>query len=154
LIFSELGWKSPFLGTDLEACPTPSPMMASGGDHGERSNGGSPHCDRRHPVEQGRTPPLLARHRRRPHELLLCASVCLGLLLCLDASFCSLNGVGFHVLHTWWPLSCKGSFLPGRGSWIVERVPSPCGRKDWRSLCTLGEVRKEHDASHARVNVV
>jgi hypothetical protein len=53
LIFGELGQKSPFLATDLEACPIASPMMASGGDHGERSYGGSPATitTSRHPIE-------------------------------------------------------------------------------------------------------
>jgi hypothetical protein len=37
LIFGELGRKSPFLTTDLESCPASLPMMASRGDHGERS---------------------------------------------------------------------------------------------------------------------
>jgi hypothetical protein len=34
LIFGKFGRKSPFLATDLEACPAPSLVAASGGDHG------------------------------------------------------------------------------------------------------------------------
>jgi hypothetical protein len=30
LLFGEFGWKSPFLGTNLEACPVPLPVIASG----------------------------------------------------------------------------------------------------------------------------
>jgi hypothetical protein len=49
LIFSKLGYKSPFLTIDLEGHPTRLLVMASGGDHGERACGGSPHLDRCQP---------------------------------------------------------------------------------------------------------
>jgi hypothetical protein len=42
LIFGELEWKSPFLTTDLQACPASLPVMASEGDRGEHSCDGSP----------------------------------------------------------------------------------------------------------------
>jgi hypothetical protein len=47
LIFSELGQKSPFLTTDLEAHSAPLSVMAGGEDHGDRACGGSPHHDHR-----------------------------------------------------------------------------------------------------------
>jgi hypothetical protein len=46
-------------------------------------------------------------------------------------------GIGLHLLHMWWPSSYKSSSVPGRGSWIVERVPSSCGRKAWWALRTF-----------------
>jgi hypothetical protein len=51
-------------------------------------------------IEQGRVPPSLARHRRRPGESLLYASACLGFYLCGDADFFLLIGVGLRLLHT------------------------------------------------------
>jgi hypothetical protein len=47
-----------------------------------------------------------------------------------------LIGVGPCLLHTQWPLSCRGSSLLGRGSWIDGRVSWPHGRKDWMPLHT------------------
>jgi hypothetical protein len=44
-IFSKLGWKSSFPAIDLKARPAPSPVMASGGDHGVCSRSGSPRRD-------------------------------------------------------------------------------------------------------------
>jgi hypothetical protein len=49
----------------------------------------------RHPIEQGRMPPSLAGHCRRPGE---CASARLALLLCRDIGFCLLIGVGLCLL--------------------------------------------------------
>jgi hypothetical protein len=80
-----------------------------------------------HPAEQGRMPPCLAGHRRRLGESLLCADACLGLLLCRDTE-------GLRLLRIRRPLSCMGTSLPGRGSWIAVRVPSSHGRKGWRPL--------------------
>jgi hypothetical protein len=55
LIFSELGQKLPFLTIDLKGRHAPLPVMASGGDHGERACGGSPHRNHRQPLScQGR----------------------------------------------------------------------------------------------------
>jgi hypothetical protein len=88
----------------------------------------------RHPIEQGQMPPSLAGHCRHSGESLLFAESRLGLLLCHDAGFCLLLGVGLCLLHMRRPLSCKGSSLLGRGSWIVVKVPSSCGRKGWRPL--------------------
>jgi hypothetical protein len=85
------------------------------------------------PVMQGQIPPLLRPHRRLG-ESLLHAGAPLGLLLCHDAGFCLLIGVGLHLLRMRWPSSCKSSSLPRRGSWIVERVPSSRGRKAWWPL--------------------
>jgi hypothetical protein len=49
LTFDELRQKSSFLATDLETCPAPLPMMASGGDHSNRPSGGSPRHDGHQP---------------------------------------------------------------------------------------------------------
>jgi hypothetical protein len=57
LIFINLGQESPFLTTDLEACPAPLPMVASGGDHDKRYYSGSP----RHNCHQ------LSSRRARTH---------------------------------------------------------------------------------------
>jgi hypothetical protein len=78
-------------------------------------------------------PPLVGNPCRLD-ESLLCASACLGLLLYHDTGFYLLIGVGPHLLHMWWPLSCKGNTLLGRGSWIAERVSWSHGRKDWWPL--------------------
>jgi hypothetical protein len=86
-----------------------------------------------HYIAQGWTPPLVS-HRRRPCESLLHADPRLGLLLCYDASFCLLIRRGPHLVRIWRPLSCIGSFLPGRGSWTAEKVLSSCGWKGWRPL--------------------
>jgi hypothetical protein len=40
-----VGAKMPFLAADLEACPAPSTMMASGGDNGKHPWGGAPGHD-------------------------------------------------------------------------------------------------------------
>jgi hypothetical protein len=53
-----------------------------------------------HPVEQGWMPPSLTGRHRRPSESLLCVGACLGLLLCHDAEFSLLIGVGFLLLRT------------------------------------------------------
>jgi hypothetical protein len=74
-------------------------------------------------------------HRHRPGESLLCAGACLGLLHCHDTGFYLLIGVGLHLLHMRWPLSCKGSSLLERGSWTAKRVPWSRGRKDWHPFC-------------------
>jgi hypothetical protein len=79
----------------------------------------------RHPVEQGWMPPLV-RHHHQPGGSLLCAGAFLGLLLCHDTDLCLLIGVGPRLLHMWWPSSCRHNSLLGKGSWIVERVSSPC----------------------------
>jgi hypothetical protein len=84
-----------------------------------------------HPIAQGWMPPLV-RHPRRPYESLLYAGACLGMLLCRDASFYLLIRIGPCLFHTRWPLSCRGSSLLRRGSWIAERVLWLRGRKDWR----------------------
>jgi hypothetical protein len=86
-----------------------------------------------HPVMQGWMPPLVEPHRRSG-ESLLYFDARLGLLLCRDADFSMFIGVGLHLLCMQWPSSCKSSSLPGRGSWIAERLPSSCGRKAWRPL--------------------
>jgi hypothetical protein len=52
----------------------------------------------RHPVEQGRMPPSLVGHHRRPGESLLYANARMGLLLCRDASFCLFIGIGLCLL--------------------------------------------------------
>jgi hypothetical protein len=96
-------------------------------------------------------PPLVG-HRHRPGESPLYADTCLGLLLCHDMGFYLLIGVGFCLLYMWWPLNCKGSFLLGRGSWIVERVSSSHGRKDSLPLHVLGEECAEHDSNHHRAD--
>jgi hypothetical protein len=87
-----------------------------------------------HPITQGWTPPL-ARPHHRPGESLLLIDAHLGLLLCHDADFCLLIGVGLHLLCMRWLSSCKSSSMLRRGSWIAEMVPSSCGRKAWRPLC-------------------
>jgi hypothetical protein len=87
----------------------------------------------RRPFRWGCTPHPIG-HCHLPGESLLCAGACLGLLLCCDTDFYLLISIGFHLLHIWWPLSCKGNFLLDRGSWIAERVSLPCGRKDWLPL--------------------
>jgi hypothetical protein len=51
----------------------------------------------RRPTEQGQTPPSLARHQHQPGESLLCGEGCLGFLLCRDANFCLLIGVGLRL---------------------------------------------------------
>jgi hypothetical protein len=132
LIFSELGQKSPFLTTDLEAHPTPLPMMSGGGDHDEHACSGSHHCDRCQPLS----------HRSRTDASSSQASplarwiftLCQHLLLCHDASLCFFIGVGLHLLHMQWPSSCMASSLPGIGSQIEGKVASPCGRTDWQPL--------------------
>jgi hypothetical protein len=86
-----------------------------------------------HPITQGQMPPLVGHHHR-PGQSLLCAGARLGLLLCCDASFFLLIGVGLHLLHMRWPSSCKGSSLPGSRSWIAKRVSLSCGRKAWWPL--------------------
>jgi hypothetical protein len=87
-----------------------------------------------HPTQQGRTPPSLVGHRRRLGESLLCVGAYLGLLLRRDVGFCLLIVVGLRLLHMRRPLRYKGSSLPGRGSWIAERVPSSRWRKGWWPL--------------------
>jgi hypothetical protein len=86
-------------------------------------------------IEQGQTPPLV-EHRRQPSESLLYAGACLGLLLCRDTILYLLIGTGLGLFHVRWSLSCRGSSLLRRGSWIAERVASPHGRMDWRPLST------------------
>jgi hypothetical protein len=88
-----------------------------------------------HPVTQGRMPPLVG-HPRMPGESLLYAGAYLGLMLCRDASFYLLIGIGPCLLHTRWLLSCRGSSLLRRGSWIAERVLWLHRRKDWQPLHT------------------
>jgi hypothetical protein len=87
-----------------------------------------------HPITQGWTPPLARPHHRLGESLLL-IDAHLGLLLCRDADFCLLIGVGLHLLCMRWLSSCKSSSMLRRGSWIAEMVPSSCGRKAWRPLC-------------------
>jgi hypothetical protein len=101
-------------------------------------------------------PPLVG-HRHHPCESLLWAGACLGLLLCRDAGFFLLIGVGLHLLRTRSPLSCKSSSLLGRGSWIAERVPSSRGKMGWWPL--LARLRRcewnaERDASRARADAI
>jgi hypothetical protein len=51
------------------------------------------------PAEQGQMPPSLVEHHRQPSEPLLYAGTRLGLLLCRDANFFLLIGIGFCVLR-------------------------------------------------------
>jgi hypothetical protein len=53
-----------------------------------------------HPTAQGRVPPLV-RHLCRPGGSIPHAGACLGLLLCRDACFGLLIGVGPHLFHVW-----------------------------------------------------
>jgi hypothetical protein len=87
----------------------------------------------RHPITQGQTPPPV-RHRHRSGGSLLYVGICLGLLLCHDASLHLLIGVGLHLPQMRWPSSYRSSSLPKRGSWIEGKAPSLCGRMDWRPL--------------------
>jgi hypothetical protein len=80
-------------------------------------------------------PPLVG-HSHRPGEYLLYVSTCLGLLLYCYVGFDLLICVGPCLLRMRWLLSCKGSSLLGRGSWIAERVSWSHGRKDWQPLHT------------------
>jgi hypothetical protein len=139
LVVDELGWKSPFPTADVEARPAPLPVMTSGGG-GTTTDAPTVgalatiivSCC---PAAYWRMPPLVG-HPYRPGESLLYVDACLGILLYRDANFYLLIGIGPHLLHMRWLLSCKGSSLLGRGSWIAERVPWSHGRKDWRPLCT------------------
>jgi hypothetical protein len=78
--------------------------------------------------------PPTVRHCHRSGGSLLCASACLGLLLCHDTGLCLLIGVGLCLLQMRWPLSYRGSSLLRKGSWIAGKVPSSCGRMDWQPL--------------------
>jgi hypothetical protein len=134
LIFSELGHKLPFLAADLEACPTPLPMMASGGDHNKRPCGGSPHCGCCQPSShRARTD---ASSSRASPLVRWVFTLCQCLLLCCDAGLYFLIGVRLRLLHMRWSSSCRGSSLPKRGSWIAEKVPLLHGRMDWWPLST------------------
>jgi hypothetical protein len=74
-----------------------------------------------HTLTYGQAPPLVG-HPCRPGEPLLYAGACLGLPLCPDSGFYLLIGIGPCLLRTRCTLSCRGSSLLGRGSWIAERV--------------------------------
>jgi hypothetical protein len=88
-------------------------------------------------------PPLVSHHRW-PGESLLHADAHQGLLLCYDA--------GPHLLRIWWSLSCTGSFLPGRGSWIAKKVPHHVGGGVAAFAHAHEVVHSECDASRARVD--
>jgi hypothetical protein len=99
-----------------------------------------------HPFTRGWMPPLVGPCHW-PGESLLRADAHLGLLLCCDADFPLLIGVGLRVLCVRWPLNYMRSFSLGGESWIAERVLSSCGKKDLPPLHALGETCNERDAS-------
>jgi hypothetical protein len=137
-ISSELGQKLPFLTIDLEARPAPLPVMDCGRDHDKRPWGRSPHRNGRQPPSRGarmdasfnRAPPLAK------WGFTLCR--CLpGLASCHDVDLFLLIGLGLHLLQPRWLLSCRGSFLPKRGSWIPGKAPLSHGRMVWWLLSVL-----------------
>jgi hypothetical protein len=100
-----------------------SPVMASGGDHGKCPCGGSPYHNGCQPpshrarmdASSSRASPLVR------WGFTLCRRLH-GLATCHDNGLWLLIGVGLHLHQMRWPLSCRGSSLPRRGSWIVGRM--------------------------------
>jgi hypothetical protein len=141
-IFSELGPKSPFLDADLETRSAPLPVMANGGDHGKLPCGGSPsHDGCQLPSHRARADD--SSNRALPLDrwvFTLCRHLP-GLTSCCDASLCLLIGVGLRLLQMWWPSSCRGNSLPGRGSWTTGKAPSLRGRMDWLTHNEWGVAR-------------
>jgi hypothetical protein len=131
-ISNKLGQNSSFLATDLVARLTPLLATASGGDHGKRPWGRSPHHDGRQlPSRQARMDASFSQASplvRWGFTLYWCLR---GLASYCDTGLCLLIGVELHLLQMQWSSSCRVNFLPRRGSWIVGKAPSLCGRMDW-----------------------
>jgi hypothetical protein len=81
-VSNELEKISPFLTADLEACPAPLPVMASGGDNNKHPWEGTPTtmAASRRPIKHGWVPPPVGP-RHQPGGVLRHTGACLSLLL-------------------------------------------------------------------------
>jgi hypothetical protein len=139
-IFSELGQKLPFLAADPETRFTPLPMMASGVDHDKRPCGRIPHHNgRQSSSHRARMDASSSQALPSVRWVFTLCWLFPGVASCHDAGLCLLIGVVLCLLQMWWSSSCKGSSLPGRGSWIAGKVPSWRGKMIWQLLSALWE---------------